>query len=81
MTRPRTTADTDEGAARLSPRQLEAAKLVHLGLSNKAMAAVMGIGVKTVKLHIHLAGTKVPGGGKARVKLTRWCERHYGEAA
>lgn len=36
----------------LTPREYEITKLIRQGLSNKEIAAIAGIGVNTVKVHI-----------------------------
>lgn len=39
------------GLSQLSPRQLEVTKLVAKGLLNKQIAAILGLSIKTVKMH------------------------------
>ncbi|MGK2855649.1 MAG: response regulator transcription factor [Thermoanaerobaculia bacterium] len=53
----------------LSPREREALALASRGLSNKEIAARMGIAFGTVKVHLHAIFRKV--GAKSRVDLVR----------
>ena len=47
------------GLQRLSPRQMEVTKLVARGLLNKQVAQIMGLSLKTVKMHRGLAMEKL----------------------
>jgi len=53
----------------LSPREREALALASRGLSNKEIAARMGIAFGTVKVHLHAIFRKL--GAKSRVELVR----------
>lgn len=53
----------------LSPREREALALASRGLSNKEIAARMGIAFGTVKVHLHAIFRKL--GAKSRVDLVR----------
>lgn len=53
----------------LTERQKQVAELVAMGLSNKAIAREMGIGLQTVKDHVSAAASRVPGPGRPRYKL------------
>ncbi len=47
------TSQSDPALAILSPRELEVAQLVAQGLANKEIARELGIGLATVKDHVH----------------------------
>jgi len=57
-------------SARISRRQLEVIYLVSVGLSNKDIGNICGVGEKTVKSHISLAMREV--GTKNRSELMLW---------
>jgi DNA-binding NarL/FixJ family response regulator len=42
-----------QGSAQLTPRQREILKLLHTGKPSKVIAAQMGIGLGTIKSHLH----------------------------
>ena len=46
-------ADTDEGLAQLTPREWEVLEAMARGLSNRDIAAELGIGLGTVRVHGH----------------------------
>lgn len=57
-----------EPGAELTPRELDVAKLVAAGASNKRVAAELGIAESTVKLHLHSAFAKL--GVRNRTQLS-----------
>lgn len=57
----------------LSQREREVADLLVNGLLNKQIAAFLGIGIQTVKQHVHSACEKL--GFKNRVQLAIWASK------
>ncbi len=53
--------------AELTPRQAEVCKLIAQGLSNKAIAAILGISPATVKDHVHAILDRLGLKGRAEV--------------
>jgi DNA-binding CsgD family transcriptional regulator len=54
-------------APRLTPREVELAKLASRGLSNREIADRLGIAVRTVDNHLHQAYTKLGIGGRGEL--------------
>ena len=63
--------DRDQGPWRLTPREMEIAKLVERGLSNKEIARELCIEISTVKNHVHsiLERLNVQRRGEAAARL------------
>lgn len=59
-----------EPGAELTPRELDVAKLVAAGASNKRVAAELGIAESTVKLHLHSAFAKLGVRNRTQLSLT-----------
>jgi len=59
-----------EPGAELTPRELDVAKLVASGASNKRGAAELGIAESTVKLHLHSAFAKLGVRNRTQLRLT-----------
>jgi DNA-binding CsgD family transcriptional regulator len=53
----------------LTPRQMEVARLVAEGLSNKAIAKAVRLSVHTVDHHISEAAARIPGEGPPRLRV------------
>jgi len=58
----------------LTKRQLEVAKLVTYGLSNKEIATRLSISVSTVKGHVTAVMTRL--NVSSRVEIATWCLQH-----
>lgn len=59
-----------EPGAELTPRELDVAKLVAAGASNKRVATELGIAESTVKLHLHSAFAKLGVRNRTQLSLT-----------
>jgi predicted ATPase/DNA-binding CsgD family transcriptional regulator len=68
--RPSPAAATENDTGELSAREMEVARLVAGGLSNRAIAAELFVSVATVKTHVSHILTKL--GLASRVELARW---------
>lgn len=53
----------------LTERQLEVARLVAEGKSNKRIARELGVSVETVKAHVRDAAARMPGDGPPRYRV------------
>ena len=58
--------------ARLTDRQFEIAALVAAGLSNKAIARILGLSRHTVRNHVVRVAARIPGDGPPRLRIMRW---------
>ncbi len=67
-------ADDAHGADELSARELEVARLVAGGLSNRAIAADLFVSVATVKTHVSHILAKL--GLESRVQVANWVAEH-----
>jgi non-specific serine/threonine protein kinase len=66
-------ATPDGSAARLTPRQLEVARLVARGLSSREIAAGLSITERTAENHVeHILGKL---GFRSRAQIAAWVER------
>ena len=64
---------------RLTPRLLEVAELVADGCTDKQIAARLGIGYNTARIHVAAIAFRlqIPGGANTRVLIARWWWRHH----
>lgn len=65
MARPKQDPETD-----LTPREMDVARLVAAGVSNKRVALDLGIAESTVKLHLHNAFAKLEVRNRTQLSLT-----------
>lgn len=56
----------------LTPRQKQIAGLVARGMTNKAIARMTGLSVRTVEDHVSDAASRIPGDSRPRHKLMVW---------
>lgn len=63
----------------LTPRLRDVAELVAEGLTDKQIAARLGIGYNTARIHVAAVAfrLKIPGGNNTRVLIARWWWRHH----
>ena len=55
-----------------SPREAEVVELLAKGMSNKRIAAELGVAESTIKFHLVRASSKVGTTGLSRITLARW---------
>jgi NarL family two-component system response regulator LiaR len=68
----------------LSPREIEVVALVAEGMTNKHIAARLGIGCSTVRVHVSSVAFKLgcrDGEQHERVAVARWWWRQFGLGA
>lgn len=65
----------------LTDRQLQIARLVAKGYTNKAIARETGLAIQTVKNHISNAAERIPGDGSIRIRLVVFLLTEHDQAA
>lgn len=55
-----------------TPREVDVIERLVEGKSSKRIAAELGIAPGAVRVHIHNAAGRLPGGGRPSFKITRW---------
>lgn len=68
-----------EPPSELTDRQLQVARMVAEGATDKQIAAALRIGYNTARVHVVAVAfkLKIPGGKNTRVLIANWYWRHH----